>query len=429
MNPLDQITYNVNKGPLHEDDVDIDVNSLPSSVKLIAFYLPQFHSIPENDEWWGAGFTEWTNVTKAVPRFVGHYQPRLPADVGFYDLRAEHVLPQQAAMAKKYGISGFCFHHYWFGGRRLLEMPIESLLNRPEIDLPYCINWANEPWSRRWDGSYEEILMRQAFSAEDDINFARSLEPYFRDPRYIRVDGRPLLMLYRPQIMPDAKATVRRWRRHFTEAGLGDPYIVMPQSYSRDPRRYGMDAAVGFPPFWTGADAPRIQDQLEPLDPNHACEVVDYELMGQRMVENHPSEFTLHPGVSPSWDNEARRTGRGSVFHGSTPAKYGAWLEAACRLAIGANPPSERLVFINAWNEWAEGAYLEPDRHFGYAYLRETARTLGRLSGQDVEKEAGQLVEALQKAEALNGGSRRPLGRRIADKVANRLERAARRLR
>lgn len=430
MNPLDQITYNVNKGPHYESDVDIGVGALSDCVKLIAFYLPQFHPIPENDEWWGPGFTEWTNVTKALPRFVGHYQPRLPADMGFYDLRSEHVLPQQAAMAKKYGISGFCFHHYWFGGRRLLNMPIESLLNRPEIDLPYCINWANEPWSRRWDGSDLEMLISQEHSDEDDIDFARSLEPFFRDRRYIRVDGRPLLMLYRPGIMPDAKATVRRWRNHFTEAGLGNPYIVMPQIYSDgDPRKYGMDAAVGFPPFWTGWDAPKIQDQLEPLDPNHACEVVDYELMARRMVDNHPSDYTLHPGVSPSWDNEARRTGRGSCFHGSTPAKYGVWLEAACRLAIGANRPSERMVFINAWNEWAEGAYLEPDRHFGYAYLRETARTLGRLSGREVEREARQLVDALCDTETPGGDSRRPVPRPVADKVADKLEGAARRLR
>jgi lipopolysaccharide biosynthesis protein len=406
------------------------VDASPHSLRLIAFYLPQFHAIPENDEWWGAGFTEWTNVTKALPRFAGHYQPRLPADMGFYDLRSEHVLPQQAKMAKQYGISGFCFHHYWFHGQRLLDLPIESLLNRREIDLPYCINWANEPWSRRWDGSEQEVLIPQAHSAEDDLNFARSLEPFFRDTRYIRVDGRPLLMLYRPSLLPDVTATVRRWRHHFTEAGLGDPYIVMPQIYGDgDPRRFGMDAAVGFPPFWTGGGAPRIQDQFEPLDPNHACEVVDYELMGQRMVADHPDDYTLHPGVCPSWDNEARRTGRGSCFQGSTPAKYGAWLEAACRLAVGANPPSERMVFINAWNEWAEGAYLEPDRHFGHAYLRETARTLGRLSGRDVEQEARDLVHTMYDAKTLNAPPSRSISQRIANKVANKLEGVARRLR
>jgi hypothetical protein len=238
-------------------------------------------------------------------------------------------------------------------------------------------------------------------------------------------------MIYRPGIMPNAKASVRRWRHHFTEAGLGDPYIVMTQTSDSDgdPRRHGMDAAIGFPPFWSGWNAPRIQDQLEPLDPNHTCEVVDYELMGQRMVARHPSEYTLHPGVCPSWDNEARRTGRGLCFHGSTPAKYGAWLETACRLAVGANPPSERMVFINAWNEWAEGAYLEPDRHFGYAYLRETARTLGRLSGQEVEREARHLVDSIRDTETLDSRPRRSMSQRIANKVANKLEGVARRLR
>jgi lipopolysaccharide biosynthesis protein len=374
---LDQLLTNIAPSPDYEpDDLGVKI-SLDPAVRLIAFYLPQFHAIPENDRWWGKGFSEWTNVTKAVPRFKGHYQPRLPTHLGFYDVTHPDTLVQQAALAKRYGIGGFCFHHYWFGGKRLLQAPIELLMSRPEIDLPFCVNWANENWTRRWDGRDQEVLIAQKHSPEDDIAFAVSLEPLFRDVRYIRVDGRPLLMVYRPGLLPDAAATVKRWRAHFTRAGFGDPYIVMAQAFNEgDPDKYGMDALVGFPPFWAGYDCPRIQDSLEKFDPNFKGDVVDYETMADATIAGYGGAEKLFPGVCPGWDNQARRPGAGSCFQGSSPEKYGRWLAAACQFAMQAEEPSERLVFINAWNEWAEGAYLEPDRHYGYAYLAETARVL-----------------------------------------------------
>jgi lipopolysaccharide biosynthesis protein len=377
---LRQLTFNTSRGPEYEAD---DPRSSPVStslIKLIAFYLPQFHPIPENDRWWGKGFTEWTNVTKAIPRFAGHYQPRLPGDTGFYDLRLRNTLREQAAMAKKYGIHGFCFHHYWFAGRRLLELAVDTLLAHPDIDLPFCVNWANENWTRHWDGRDKDILMKQQHSPEDDIAFARTLEPLFLDPRYIRIEGRPLVMIYRPGVLPDARATVARWRDHFKSAGIGDVYIAMAQAfYDGSPEKYGMDAVVGFPPFWAGRGQPRLQGLVEKFDPKYQGNIVDYEALATATIESYRTDVKLFPGVCPSWDNEARQPGNGFCFTGSTPAKYGRWLKAACDAALTYRQPTERYVFINAWNEWAEGAYLEPDRHFGFAYLAETARVLKGL--------------------------------------------------
>lgn len=377
MKLIEQITFNTSAGPHYEENDPSALTVANPLVQLIVFYLPQFHTIPENDMWWGKGFTEWTNVTKAVPRFVGHYQPRLPGELGFYDLTQIDILRRQAALAHCYGVAGFCFHHYWFSGRRLLEQPIELLLSNPDIDMPFCINWANESWTRRWDGYEKSILLEQRHSPEDDIAFAKSLEPYFRDPRYIRIAGRPLLMLYRPGILPDAAATVARWRKHYIEAGIGDPYITMAQAFGEgDPAKYGMDAAIGFPPFWAGG--PKMQD-LTLFDSKYRGDVVDYEAMATATIAGYTTNHRVFPGVCPSWDNEARKPGKGSCFTGSTPEAYGRWLNAACNASMRAFPKDERFVFINAWNEWAEGAHLEPDRHFGYAYLAQTARVLNNL--------------------------------------------------
>ena len=434
---LRQYLRNVSRGPDHEADRPGMLAPVAPAVRLIAFYLPQFHAIPENDRWWGAGFTEWTNVTKALPRFEGHYQPRLPADLGFYDLAHSDALQRQAVLARRYGIAGFCFHHYWFAGQRLLQTPLDNLLAHPEIDLPFCVNWANESWTRRWDGSEHEVLMEQRHSPEDDIAFAASLEPLFRDPRYIKVDGRPLLMLYRPGILPDAAATVRRWRAHFIAAGLGDPYVVMAQAFNDgDPAAYGMDAAAGFPPFWAGHACPRIGGSQPLLDPEFGGEVIGYEAMAAATVASWQTDAKLFPGVCPAWDNQARRPGGGFCFTGSSPELYGRWLRAACRMAARAEIEDERLVFINAWNEWAEGAYLEPDRHYGFAYLAETARVLGDFAeaaggviGPGAPAQAGLPALAAESTQARARRVVRRLVRRGADTLADTAEGLARRLR
>ena len=380
MNALQQIAINTSPGPLYEADIAQPISGGAPPVKLIAYYLPQFHPTPENDRWWGKGFTEWTNVTKAVPRFVGHYQPRLPGELGFYDLRLVENLRRQAELARRYGIFGFCFHYYWFSGTRLLDTPLSLLLANPDIELPFCINWANENWTRSWDGGNSEMLIGQDFSPEDDIALCEALLPILRDPRYIRVNSRPLIMIYRPGVLPDAAATLDRWRTRLEAAGIGNPYLVMAQVYhEHDPRPWGFDAAAGFPPhrFGWGRKGYKAR-QL--LDPGYQGVLFKYDEMVERAVSASSEGYVYFPGVTPQWDNEARKPGRGVCFVGSTPRKYGAWLGHACDQALGASSPDERIVFINAWNEWAEGAYLEPDRHYGYAYLAETARTLNRMA-------------------------------------------------
>ena len=422
MNLLEQITFNTSPSQYYEDDVSAMPATAESLVRLIAFYLPQFHPIAQNDAWWGKGFTEWTNVTKSLPRFVGHYQPRLPGELGFYNLTHADILHRQAELARNYGVAGFCFHHYWFSGKRILNKPIDLLLSRPEIQMPFCINWANESWTRRWDGYEKDVLLAQTHSPDDDIAFAKSLEPFFRDPRYIRVTGRPLLMLYRPGILPDAAATVARWRAHFQQVGIGNPYIVMAQAFGDgDAAKYGMDAAVGFPPFWAGYGLPKVEG-LSLFDPKYRGEVVDYDGMAAATIAGYKNDTRVFPGVCPSWDNEARKPGRGSCFTGSTPAKYGRWLTAACEAAIRSFPPDERLVFINAWNEWAEGAYLEPDRHFGHAYLAQTARVLGGLTSAVGDRAPEQQQEAPIVSRTVEPTlSMRRRARRMARRTLNRL--------
>ncbi len=376
-----QILKNLEPGNLYEPASTVAFSSACEDVRLIAFYLPQFHPIAENDLWWGKGFTEWCNVTKGLPRFVGHYQPHLPADLGFYDLRLAETLRAQAELAKKYGVKGFCFHYYWFAGKKILETPLAHLLSHPEIDLPFCINWANESWVRSWDGNEKDVLIRQENSDEDDIAFMRALEPFIRDPRYIRVQGRPLIMVYRPSLLPDAIATVKRWRNFCSEAGLGDPYLVMAQaSGDEDPRPYGFDAAAEFPPHKVGWVVPNLINGARRFTKSYRGRILSYDRMAQNAMAVGDEDFTLLRGVCPSWDNEARKPDKGVVFINSTPRKYGEWLDWACRKVMHSNTPDERIVFINAWNEWAEGAHLEPDRHYGHAYLCETARVLEGLS-------------------------------------------------
>jgi glycosyltransferase involved in cell wall biosynthesis len=380
---LEQLAANHAPGKYFEPDLGGQLAPLDPKISLIAFYLPQFHTIKENDEWWGRGFTEWTNVTKALPRFAGHVQPQLPSDLGFYDLTNKATMAKQIDLAKRYGVGGFCFHHYWFNGRRILETPLNMLLADPALDMPFCINWANENWTRRWDGHDDDVLLAQHYSAEDDIAFAESLIPIVSDPRYIRIGGRPLVMLYRPGILPEPMETVRRWREVFAKAGIPDPYLVMAQAFGdTDPRPYGFDAAAEFPPHKVGITPP-INPRLQVFDPGYNGHVLDYGEVVRHATALPAPDYPLFRCVCPGWDNEARKPGRGFTLAHATPRLYGTWLKSACEAAMSrTGARDERIVFINAWNEWAEGAHLEPDRHFGHAYLAETARVLADLDGK-----------------------------------------------
>jgi glycosyltransferase involved in cell wall biosynthesis/SAM-dependent methyltransferase len=349
-----------------------------TSIKAIAFYLPQFHPIPENDRWWGKGFTEWTNVTRGKPQYAGHYQPHLPGELGFYDLRLPEVQRRQIELAKMYGIHGFCYHHYWFGGTRLLRQPLDQLLANPDMDFPFCLCWANENWTRRWDGRDTEVLIAQRHSPEDDLAFIRDIEPALRDPRYIRVGERPLLVVYRPALLPDARATAGRWRKYCRDAGLGDLYLVATHAFDRvDPHELGFDAALEFAPNNLGA--PAVTAQMPLVNPDFGGVIYDYRyIVEHSRTCEPPDSYVLFRSATPMWDNEARRPGRGAIFANSSPALYRQALEHVCRytdLHVSDSP----LVFLNAWNEWAEGAHLEPDRRYGYAYLQATADALNQF--------------------------------------------------
>jgi glycosyltransferase involved in cell wall biosynthesis len=366
-------------GELMVESVELLVSEPPTTlpVRLIAFYLPQFHPIPENDAWWGKGFTEWTNVARGKPRFPGHYQPHLPGELGFYDLRLPAIMERQVELAKLYGVGGFAFYFYWFAGKRLLERPLEDYLSRA-LDLPFCLCWANESWSRRWDGRVNDILIAQEHSPEDDLAFIAAVAAYFCDPRYIRVKQCPLLLIYRPSLFPNLAETAMRWRRWCRDNGIGEIFLAYTQSFeSSSPADYGFDAAVEFPP--NNTHPIDITRQIENRDPDFTGVIYDWTIYPERSRQYQPCDYPLFRGVNPAWDNEARRGGSGATFLGSTPAGYREWLENAIEDTVKRfSDPSERIVFINAWNEWAEGAHLEPDQRHGYAYLQATRDALLR---------------------------------------------------
>lgn len=353
-------------------------NHKEMDIKAIAYYLPQFHPIEENNNWWGKGFTEWTNVSKAVPQFLGHYQPHLPGELGFYDLRLADNLREQAKLARHYGIYGFCIHHYWFAGHQLLETPVNLLLENKDIDINFCLCWANENWSRRWDGLENDILIQQNHSDEDDIAFIESLLPAFQDPRYIRIDNKPVLVVYRATLLPDAKKTALRWRERVKLAGFDDLYIVAAKSFDiESPLEFDFDAAVEFPPhkIWPK----EVTEDQVILNPDYSGKVYCYQDAVNRAKQLRYQDYTTFRCVMPSWDNEARKPGNGFSFTNVTSEAYEEWLSFACAESKK-NRKEERFVFINAWNEWAEGAHLEPCREFGYKYLHITANTIRNFS-------------------------------------------------
>jgi lipopolysaccharide biosynthesis protein len=353
----------------------------PLPAMLVAFYLPQFHTIPENDEWWGKGFTEWRNVTRALPQFEGHYQPKLPGDLGFYDLRNVEVMHEQARLAREYGISAFCFYFYWFGGKTLLETPLRNWLNDKTIDLQFCLCWANEKWTRTWDGRGHEILIDQRHSAEDDIAFIEHVSEYMRDLRYLRVDGKPVLIIYRPGLMLGILASVARWRTWCRENGIGEIHLVYAQSFdSAPPGDFALDAAVAFPPNQSRPDA--LTADITLINPAYAGTVLDWrEMWASHFERQRSATYPLHMSVNPCWDNEARRSGAGRTFMHSAPRRY---RDALVQTIGHGIKQGDRLVFVNAWNEWAEGAMLEPTSRYGFAYLRANRDALNTVDGNSV---------------------------------------------
>jgi hypothetical protein len=345
-------------------------------VRLIAFYLPQFHPIPENDRWWGAGFTEWTNVTRGRPMFRGHDQPRRPGELGYYDLRVREVRSRQVELARKHGIHGFCYYYYWFSGRRLLELPLELMLADPDVDFPFCVCWANENWSRRWDGSEHEILMNQEYNPEDAERFMRELAPVLQDRRYMTVDGAPLLLVYRPAIIPRLADLLQRWRRIGEELGIPRLHLCAVQSFGyTSGLEDGFDAMVEFPPH--SMVISEVTDRIRGLSRKFTGKVYSYsDIVRYSLQLGSCLRLPVYRGIMTGWDNTARRGSNAHIYEGATPERYEVWLRRLVHYTRKHHAGDRRLIFVNSWNEWAEGAYLEPDERHGYRFLDATARAV-----------------------------------------------------
>ena len=337
-------------------------------MRPIAFYLPQFYPTPENDVWWGPGFTEWTNVVQARPLFDGHYQPRRPADLGYCDLRVPEVRLAQAELAGKYGIEGFCYWHYWFHGTQVLERPFDEVLATGEPNFPFCLSWANETWSRRWHGAGnpQEVLLEQTYSEADDVAHVQWLLSAFADPRYIRVGGRPVFLIYRPFDLPDAMRTTETFRLECARAALPEPYLVGINAHhpTKDTRPLGFDMTLNF--------EPQLSAVPGPTDPG--LKIYDYTI-ATRSMRAQARDYPFHPCVMVSWDNTPRRAEDGIVFINSTPDAFEQGLRDVVQ-AMGDDPVIEPLLFVNAWNEWAEGNHLEPDSRYGLGWLERVRRVV-----------------------------------------------------
>lgn len=373
-------------------------------MRTIAFYLPQFHPIPENDHWWGPGFTEWHNVARARPRFRGHRQPQLPERLGFYDLRLAATRKAQAELARRHGIEGFCYYHFWFNGRMLLQQPLNEVLDSGRPDYPFCVCWANENWTRRWDGGDREILLGQDYNTYDPRAHVQWLHRAFSDPRYITVAGRPLFLIYNPSTIPDLSRRVSEWRSAAEELGLPGLHLCATLSVrntltATELRDAGFDDVIDFMPRPDVRGRRLAWNRLRYLPARAFNKLLrhfgwddrlprlpvlnrfSYSRLARNAARRWADRRDLLPCVVPSWDNSPRKRVDADVYQNDDPAEYGRWLRAALRL-VRHRPAQERLVFINAWNEWAEGCHLEPDTDHGLAFLAETRAALDAQTEQ-----------------------------------------------
>lgn len=367
-------------------------------MKTLAFYLPQYHPVEENDTWWGQGFTEWTNVARARPRFQGHYQPHIPADTGFYDLRCPETRDLQASLAMSYGIDGFCYYHYWFHGHRVLNRPIDEVLGSGSPNFPFCFCWANESWTRSWDGKSGEVLISQEYSAEDDLEHIEWLLNVFKDKRYIKINGFPLFLIYRTDTIKNISETILKWNNKAIEEGFPGIYFCAVRSNfnnlkDEDSISNGFSAVVDFQP--SVKDYKKINNfkkvgrhfkiitnkiflKLYPKLNLFTTIRISYdELINNSLSRIEKCNYKIFPCIIPNWDNSPRKH-NSIVIQNDSPSNYGRWLEAACKFVIKRYKPEERIIFINAWNEWGEGAHLEPDLRNGRAFLEVTKKIISR---------------------------------------------------
>ncbi|HTG02432.1 MAG TPA: glycoside hydrolase family 99-like domain-containing protein [Nitrospirota bacterium] len=355
--------------------------------RLIAFYLPQYHPIPENDKWWGKGFTEWTNVAKAKPLYEGHYQPHVPADLGFYDLRVPETRAAQAAMAKEYGIEAFCYYHYWFAGKQILERPFDEILRSGDPDFPFCLCWANQTWTGVWHGSPNRVLIEQTYPGEEDHRaHFNTLLPAFLDRRYVTVDGKPLFLIYRPGEIPDVRRTMDLWRNMAAKAGLKGLHIVAVLHHKNVwiPENHGFDACVRSylnprREQWVSWRQPVKKIVLFYQQQRGIPTVYPYEKVMMDVFPDKAEHIKDYPCLLPNWDNTPRSGAEGVVLHGSTPELFRRQVRRALEF-IEECDGEHQIIFIKSWNEWAEGNHLEPDLKYGKKYLEALREELGQTT-------------------------------------------------
>lgn len=377
---------------------------MSNKARLLALYLPQFHPTEINDKYWGKGFTEWRNVAKARPLFKGHYQPRIPADLGFYDLRLQEIQIQQAEMAKDYGIEGFCYWHYWFGnGRMILEKPLERVLESGKPDFPFCVGWANHTWSNKtWEKTKTlqttTIFLQQEYLGKEDyIAHFNYLLPMFKDKRYIKVNGKPLFMVFNPYEIPDNELLIETWQEMSIQSGLpGIHFVARSETASNtatkeqikngeeQKRRFNQCLNWGYDAIYSVP----VQ-RIKIMDTNSIrlfAEKVQKKLHFQTMLETHkykdiiPWFFdewdyrdNVYPMVMPHWDNTPRQGRRGYVYLEESPELFGKTVQMALKY-LENKPDDKKVLFVHSWNEWGEGAYMEPDLKYGLQYLEQLKR-------------------------------------------------------
>jgi hypothetical protein len=356
-------------------------------IKSIAAYLPQFHPIPENDKWWGKGFTEWTNVTKAKPLFKNHWQPRLPADLGFYDLRVPEARQSQAELAKQFGIDGFCYWHYWFGGKRIIERPFNEVVQSGQPDFPFCVAWANQTWQGTWHGlSNKEILIEQTYpGAADHTAHFYCLLPAFQDKRYIEVNGKKLVFIFNPAELPEPNKFIDLWQELAAKEGInGIHFVALHMPYDWNPQEQGYDAMVaGFlnrNKYKKYSFKEKFQRKYFPV--NNGGKILSKKLPDIISYENYVNDFPefpltakQYPWIFTDWDNTPRSGADGWLFEGASSEMFGQLCTRAFR-ATENKAAGERIVIIRSWNEWAEGNYLEPDQKFGTSYLEQFKKSI-----------------------------------------------------
>lgn len=356
-------------------------------MKTIAFYLPQYHQIPENDSWWGEGFTEWVNVKKSKALFDGHRQPQIPGELGYYDLNSDETRMQQAALAKEAGIDAFCYYHYWFQGKQLLEMPISRLLGNKTIDMPFCLCWANETWSRTWDGREKEILMEQTYNDEDDLAHAKHLVQIFQDSRYLKIDGKPIFVIYRIANLPNPRHFVEAIQNEAKLMGFDGVRIFAVRNFASDMadeklQSIGIEDIIDFEP--NPAEFPKrslagkairfVQRQWNSLARRFKLPEVNsilrvpYRAVMENSLQLYEAFGKNHyPTVFPNWDNSPRRKAA-TIIQNDSPEDFENWIRKTAEI-LRTRPKENQLLFINAWNEWAESAHLEPDEATGHSFL------------------------------------------------------------